>query len=302
MGRKGTRKTGKSAALTIPELRRGFEHVEEVARRLVASVGAKKMTKAAAITEYAKEWKRVFHRTLPAKSAEASIDFAITSRSSRPTRRGQRGGAAPIDYGQQPGIYSAPTLPGQVSDGGYTLNAQVPNYVSSGVAFNGVTWQDSHQASCGKEDTTPAISANMGSNAVMKGGGCGPAEDQGLMQQETSLPGSAGALFIKGGGMEAPIGAKRRSRNRKGLAFATRKQHGGNAPLAAAFRPFSAENPTSVANDVQTAFKGMPLPASPSPADPAWTYQASNVKPADFSGVDVINRVMSSDVSSASRT
>ncbi len=296
MGRKGTRKSGKSAALSIPELRRGFEHIEEVARRLVASVGAKKMTKAAAISDYAKEWKRIFHRTLPSKSAEASIDFAMTARSG-PTRRRQRGGMAPVDFGQQPGIYSAPTLPGQVDAGGYTLHAQVPNYVSSGVAFNGVTWQDSHQALCGKEDTTPAISASMGSNAVMKGGGL--AEDQGLMHQETSLPGSAGALFIKGGRRTRNLAS---AKNRKGLAFARKTMRGGNAPLAAAFRPFSAENPTSVANDAQTAWKGMPLPASPSPADPAWNYQASNVKAADFGGIDVINRVMSSDVTSGSRT
>ena len=127
MGRKGTRKSSKSSALSIPELRRGFEHIEEVARRLVASVAAKKMTKAAAITEYAKEWKRIFHRTLPSKSAEASIEFAMTVRSGPTRKRLQRGGQAPIDFGLQPGIYSAPTLPGQVDAGGYTLHAQVPN-------------------------------------------------------------------------------------------------------------------------------------------------------------------------------
>lgn len=279
----GKRKTRKGAALSIPELRRGFEHIEEVARRLVASVAAKKMTKAAAISEYAKEWKRNFHRSLPVKSAEASIDFAMTVRSGPTRRRGQSGGMAPIDHGQQPGIYSAPTLPGQVDAGGYTLHAQVPNYVSSGVAFNGVTPEDSHQMLCGKEDTTPIISAAMGSNAVMKGGG--PVDNQ----QETSLPGSAGALFIKGG-------------TRAGRKTRRRKQFGGNAPLAVAFRPFSAENPTSVVNDIQTSFKGMPLPASPSPADQIWSYQANNVKAADFSGIDVINRVMSSDVSSTNRT
>lgn len=292
MGRRGTRKTTKGSALTIPELRRGFEHIEEYAARLVASVGAKKMTKAAAIADYAKEWKRIFHRTLPAKSAEASLDFAMTVRSTSTRRRGQRGGAAPLDASLQPGIYSAPTLPGQVDAGGYTLHAQVPNYVSSGAAFNGVTPEPAQLSSCGKIDTTPAISANMGSNAVMKGGSRCVAEDQGLMQQETSLPGSAGALFIKGGS----------TRRRKGLAFARKTMRGGNAPLAAAFRPLSAENPTTVGQDIQTAWKGMPLPASPSPTDPAWKYEASNIKPTDFSGIDVINRTLTDDVRSAGRT
>lgn len=295
MARK-TRKISKGKVISIPELRRGFEHIETFAQRLVASMSAKKMTKAAAINEYAKEWKRVFHRSLPAKSAEASIDFAMTVRPVANRRRTMKGGMAPIDFGQQPGIYSAPTLPGQVDAGGYTLHAQVPNYVSSGMAFNAVTPNDSHQVLCGKEDTTPAIAANMGSNNVMKGGsleqkggGC-VAEGQGLMKGELSLPGSAGALFIKGG----------TRKSRKGLAFASRKQRGGSAALALAFRPLSAENPTSVGNDIQTAWKGMPLPASPSPSDPAWTYQASNVKPADFSGLEAIDRVMTSDVSSGS--
>jgi len=289
MSRK-TRKTTKGKVISIPELRRGFEHIETFAQRLVSSVAAKKMTKAAAINEYAKEWKRIFHRTLPAKSAEASIDFAMTVRPSAARRRTMKGGTAPIDYGQQPGIYSAPTLPGQVDAGGYTLHAQVPNYVSSGLAFNGVTPEDSHQVLCGKENTTPAIAANMGSNLVQKGGASCVEEGQGLMKEQLSLPGSAGALFIKGG----------TRKSRRGLSSRSRKQRGGAAALALAFRPFSAENPTSVANDMQAAWKGMPLPASPSPADPAWNYNAGNVKPADFSGLDAIDRVMTSDVSSGS--
>jgi hypothetical protein len=287
---RGTRKSSKGKIITIPELRRGFEHIEEVARRLVAAIGAKKMTKSAAIAEYAKEWKKVFHRTLPSKSAEASIDFAMTVRpATRKSRGTMRGGAAPLDHGLQPGIYSAPTLPGQVDAGGYTLHAQVPNYVSSGLAFNGVTPTDSHQALCGKENTTPLIAADMGSNIIQKGG------SQGLMHGDVSLPGSAGALFIKGGA----------AKTRKGLAFASRKssrkQRGGAATLAAAFRPLSAENPTTVGNDIQTAWKGMPLPASPSPADPAWSYQAANMKAPDFSGLEAIDRVMTSDVSSGSK-
>jgi hypothetical protein len=257
---KGTKKVkGAKSALSIPELRRGFEHIEEYSRRLVDQLVHKKITRAAAVADYAKEWRRVFHRALPAASAEASIDFAMSAKPARPTRKGhkQRGGMAPVGDvmgGQQPGIYAAPTLPGQVSPGGYTLHAQVPNYVESG--FDALMPRDSHQVLCGTENSTPQIPATLGSNSVstMKGG-------------------------------SKPKGLKR-----------TRKQRGGNASLALAFRPLGATNPTSVGYDAQMAWKGGPAPASPDTTDPAFTYKSANAVIPDLKNIGAIDRDMSADV------
>jgi hypothetical protein len=264
---KGTKKLkGAKSALSIPELRRGFEHIEEYSRRLVDQLVHKKITRAAAVADYSKEWRRVFHRALPAASAEASIDFAMSAKPARHTKkRGQRGGAAPVEAvmgGQQPGIYAAPTLPGQVSPGGYTLYDQVPNWVQSG--FNGVTWNDSHQVLCGIENSTPKLPADLGSNAVS-------------------------ASSMKGGGAQ--------SRTPKGLKR-TRKQRGGNASLALAFRPLEATNPTSVGYDAQMAWKGGPAPASPDTTDPAFAYRSASAVIPDIKNLGAIDRNMSADVSS----
>ena len=241
-----TRKSRKSSVMTIPELRRGFEHIEAFAQQLATAVLAKKKSMNDASDEYAKEWKRTFHRVLPAKSARASVELALTH-SPRKGLRAMKGGMAPVNATDtQPGIYSAPTLPGQVDAGGYTLYAQVPNYVQSG--FNAVTWQPSHQTLCGIENTTPQLAANLGSNAV-------------------SPPGSAGALAIRGGRR-----TKRRATRHRG-----RKQKGGDASIALAFRPITATNPTTISHDAQMAWKGQSLPASPDPTDPAFTYKMTSV-------------------------
>lgn len=259
-----TRKSRKSSVMTIPELRRGFEHIETFAQQLATAVLAKKKSMADASDEYAKEWKRTFHRVLPAKSARASVELAL-AHAPRKGLRAMKGGMAPVSATDtQPGIYSAPTLPGQVDAGGYTLYAQVPNYVQSG--FNAVTWQPSHQTLCGIENTTPMLAANLGSNAV-------------------SPAGSAGALAIRGGGRRRATRRTKRNvqseaRNAQSEARnaqSARKQKGGNASLALAFRPIIATNPTTISHDAQMAWKGLPPPASPDPTDPAFNYKMSSV-------------------------
>ena len=270
---KGTKKVkGAKSALSIPELRRSFEHIEEFSRRLVDQLLHKKITRAAAVNEYAKEWRRVFHRSLPTSSAEASIDFALSVKPARPTRRGKSkqhgGGPAPVGAvvgGQQPGIYAAPTLPGQVDAAGYTLHAQVPNYVTSG--FDATTWRDSHQVLCGIENSTAQVPATLGSNAVtMKGGG----------RQKTSK-----AHFLPKQGLKR-----------------TRKQRGGNAPLALAVRPVEATNPTTVAYDAQMIAKGQVPAASPDVTDPAFTYKSGNAVVPDLKPISAIDRNMSQDITS----
>jgi hypothetical protein len=262
MARGKTRKSKKS--LTIPALRQSFAHMETIAKSLSAAVAAKKKTVAAAAQEYAREWKRVFHRSLPLKSAQAAISFAS---SARPTRK-QRGGSAPLNYDMRAGINTAPTLPGQTDAAGYTLHAQVPQYVASG--FDKVLWQDSLSTTCnnGNDPYTPAPYADIGNNAVVP-------------------PGAGGALSASTVRMS---GGRRRTYKRG------KKQRGGMAALSDAFNTISgavqgatygavsSTNPTGVIHDSITAMRGLPLPASPDATDPSWAYKMSpqSIKYADM--------------------
>jgi hypothetical protein len=242
------RKSRKAPSImTIPELRRSFEHMESCAEQLVVAVLAKKKSIADASAEYAREWKHTFHRNLPAKSARATLEMTMA------TRKGQKGGMAPVGAELQPGVYSAPTIPGQVDAANYTLYSQVPAYVSSG--FDTMTWQPSHQVLCGKEDLTPQLPADLGSNVVMKGG-----DAPWPIESAVSPADSKGALTIRGG---------KRLRSMK----RTRRLKGGNAALSLAFRPLGPAVPTSPLYDAQMAWKGQPLPASPDPTDTAIQYK-----------------------------
>jgi hypothetical protein len=269
MARKSTRKGSK--AMSIPALRQSFEHMESMAVSLATNVAAKKMTKGAATSAYAKEWKRVFHRDLPSKSASAAIDYSLTVRPLRRGKRTMRGGMAPVGWTTVP-QQTAPALPGQITASGYVAPPNVLPYVSSG--FDAVTWKDSLSTGCGSGvNPYPAPYADIGSNAVVPAGAAGA----------NSVAAMAGSM--KGG--------RRRMR--------TRKQRGGSAFLAAAFRPVLSENPSTFLGDLQTSWRGQPPAASPSPTDPAFTYRYSDPSAAvSASALDMsaINRIGTQDVSS----
>ena len=133
MARK-TRKHAKSTKgiYSIPELRRAFEHVEQVMDEMIRH----KESKATMISEIRKEWLKVFHKTLDKTSADALITHRMESRS-------MRGGAstplagAPIDYATRPGIYlDQGSVPGP--DGGLTKTVggggygSYPQYIDHG--------------------------------------------------------------------------------------------------------------------------------------------------------------------------
>lgn len=224
--------------------------MESIAKMCAAAVVAKKKTKAAAAQEYAREWKRVFHRALPLKSAEAAISFAVSAKGTRK----QRGGMAPLNHDLRAGVMSAPTLPGQADAAGYTMYGQVPAYVASGFM---PPPQPALASTCGggKDFYTPAPYADIGNNAVVPAG-------------------AAGAPATMGGG--------RRKTLRRG-----KKQHGGMSSLTDAFGPLTdavrgatfgavaSTNPSGPIQDSITAMRGLPLPASPDATDAAWTYKMS---------------------------
>lgn len=244
---RGTRKSKKS--LTIPALRQSFAHLESIAKSCAAAVAVHKKTKSAAAQEYAREWKRVFHRSLPLKSAEAAIAFAATNKGTRK----QKGGMAPINHDLRAGVMAAPTLPGQTDAAGYTMYGQVPAYVASG--FDKMMFQNSLTTTCnnGNDPYTPSPYADIGNNAVVPAGAGG------------ALTGSA--IRMSGG-------AKRRTYRR------VKKQRGGMASLTDAFRgatygAVASTNPSSIIQDGITSMRGLPSPASPAAEDSNWNYVMS---------------------------
>jgi hypothetical protein len=78
----------------------------------------------------------------------------------------------------------------------------------------------------------------------------------------------------------------------------TRKQRGGNAPLALAFRPIEATNPTSAAYDAQMIFKGQVPAPSPDVTSPAFVYKSGNVVVPDLKPISAIERDTSADITS----
>ncbi len=155
-----TRKV-KKGLMTIPQLRKAFDHIENYTTSLLKSTkDATERRKA-----FQKEWKKVFHRDVDDKSANAYIEFEEKkvgkSKGTRKQKGGQRGGAAiltgaPLDYSTRPGI-----------DGIY---GTFPAYVSSGLVFYNDINKEAPLAGCGTENTTPKVPISIGSNEVQKGG------------------------------------------------------------------------------------------------------------------------------------
>ena len=115
MARK-TRKHAKSTKgiYSIPELRRAFEHVEQVIDEMIHN----KESKENMVSHIRKEWLKVFHKTLDKASADALISHRMESRSMKGGASAPLAGA-PVDYVTRPGIYlDQGSIPG--ADGGLT--------------------------------------------------------------------------------------------------------------------------------------------------------------------------------------
>jgi hypothetical protein len=154
-----TKKHGKKherSTLTIPQLRKSFDHIDSWVESHVSKKSVKSLVPA-----FQEEWEKTFHREVDAKAAEAYLSLKSRSKPRMTKKRSQRGGAAPLagaplDYTTRQGVYG--------------VYGNFPAYVSSGLNFYDSIWQDSLTANCGKENITPNIPASMGSNEVQKGG------------------------------------------------------------------------------------------------------------------------------------
>ena len=136
-----TRKVDKKGkGMTIPQLRRAFEDIQEFVKKTKYS-----------LPEFRKHWEKVFGKSVSLKAAKEYLEY-LKEHHANPK---QHGGMAPLDYQLRPGV-----------DGVY---GNFPPYVSSGF---GPTLRDSFTMGCGKEDISPRVPASMGSNLFSaKGGG-----------------------------------------------------------------------------------------------------------------------------------
>jgi hypothetical protein len=143
--------------LSIPQLRKSFDHIDEWVESHVRKGHVKELVPA-----FQAEWKKTFHREVDASAAEAYLSLKQHS-APRVTRKHRQSGGgaalqgAPLDYSTRPGVYG--------------VYGNFPEYVSSGLRFYNDINQDSLTAQCGKENITPDIPASMGSNEVAQKGG-----------------------------------------------------------------------------------------------------------------------------------
>lgn len=138
----------KRAIQTIPQLRKAFDHIEKIAKQGVS------------LDTFQKEWTKVFSHEIDVDAAQSFLQFH--SKKGKTRKQKQKGGSAPLagaplDFTTRPGTYDTPY-------------GSFLEYISSGFNFYDKINQDSFvPTQCGKENITPQLAANMGSNKV--GGG-----------------------------------------------------------------------------------------------------------------------------------
>ena len=135
----------KQKVMTVPQLRKAFETIEQKSKHIHS------------VADFQELWKSVFHKSIDAKAALAYLN--MKKKSSRKTRRNknkQSGGVAPLDYTTGPGV-----------NGPY---GNFLPYISSGFGFYNQINNNAMDSDCGKQNITPTISTDMGSNKVTSGG------------------------------------------------------------------------------------------------------------------------------------
>lgn len=232
MTKSATRKH-KQTMMTIPQLRKAFDHIESFTKGLLArEKDAKKRRRA-----FQEEWMKVFHRSVDDKSADAYLQFeAKKSKKSGKTRRMKGGGplgGAPLDYSTRPGIYG--------------VYGTFPEYISGGFATFG--------------DSTNKM-------AIQEG--CNSAAEAAKFQAPYTGFGAASLVAQKGGKSRKGKG-KNRSRKLKGGAFPSIHEFASAAsfrPLVASAPPSAMYTtmmdykgaqpyPSALANTDNPPYKGI---------------------------------------------
>jgi hypothetical protein len=151
-----------TAVMTIPQLRKAFEHVETF-----VEIHCQK-PKTELIHMFQQEWKKTFRKEITTQDAEAYVEHALGEIAAKhPKHRKHSRGAqalagAPVYGGEtRPGVYISPGVDG----GSY---AQVPAYVDKG--FWNPSIGRTYDPVPGQTTYPVYTPATLGSNAVMKGG------------------------------------------------------------------------------------------------------------------------------------
>lgn len=134
----------KTKAMTIPQLRKAFETIE------------KKSNEIHTVREFQEVWKSVFHKSIDSKAAESYLRMKKKKSKTRKNKNKQSGGVAPLDYTVGPGVNG--------------VHGNFLPYISSGFGFYNNINNIAMDSDCGKQDITPTISSDMGSNKVTSGG------------------------------------------------------------------------------------------------------------------------------------
>jgi hypothetical protein len=160
--RKQRKQQGTANVLTVPELRRAFEHIDTFSKNLLKSHSIED-----AIPALCAEWKRTFYREIKPASAKVYLEALHEEMGPARKTRKLRGGAAPLegaplDYQTRPGIYIQPA--------GLNANsyAVVPAYVESG--FWNPQPAQSYDPVPGQTRYVTHTPPGMGSNLVRGGG------------------------------------------------------------------------------------------------------------------------------------
>lgn len=224
--------------MTIPQLRKSFEHMEGFTARLLGS----SKDKVAQRKAFQKEWQRTFHRAVDDRAADAYLSFEAKKHSKGKSKtKKQRGGqalaGAPLDYTTRPGVYG--------------VYGEFPAYVTSGFDIYDKINQLSPVAGCGVENITPKIPADMGSNKVNFSGGGKRRGTRRNRRDRRNQKGGLGFPNINNFASYAQNTAVNLGNSIKDFGE------------AAALRPLVSSVPSSVAYDAQSAWKGQPLPPTP---------------------------------------
>lgn len=152
-----TRRTrkGNKSILTIPQLRKAFDHMDKVVLSLEKTA---KHSFSDAVVKYREEWRKTFKRDLPPADAAAYLKFryGLKSGSSKTRRRKTRGGSmagvsgAPLDYQLRAGVSG--------------VYGNFPTYQTQGLDRS---YASAITADCGKPNNFPTD----GSAASQAGGG-----------------------------------------------------------------------------------------------------------------------------------
>jgi hypothetical protein len=194
-------KTQKESGMTVPELRRAFEHVERWTK-----------THSGDVEGFQAMWKKVFGKEVSKDAAKDYLDF-VKAKGGKQSGGGQVMSPAPLGYDLRAGA--------DIPYGSF------PKYVSDGFGFANM---DSLTAMSGKEDITPKLPADLGSNLV-------------------------------GGARKARLRKTRRAKKQSGgglPAFST-------AVAEFLTRPFGMGSPPSASQDAQMLSKGLNTLPSPRP-------------------------------------